>query len=419
MKYDIVLFGGSGYTGKEVIKYLAKAAQTESFTWAVAGRSESKLQSALSNAGNARNEDLSKIPIIIADTSDQASLESMARSARVVLNCVGPYRFFGQQVVSACVKEGAHHLDISGEPQYLEKMQLQYHAEALEKKVFVIGACGFDSIPSDLGQMHLTHNMEGDVNDIEVYLKVVTPAGVPGPAINFATFQSAVHGFANAHELKPLRKALFPEKLPKTEPKLQKRAVIHKSEVVGDYCLPFPGSDRTVMMRTQRQRYHVDGERPAQVGCYLQVTSYMYALITIFCGAVFGLLASFSFGRYLLQRFPGFFSFGAVSKEGPSQEMIEETNFVMTLVGHGWPTKATSSAPSRTVTVTVSGRNIGYGSTCECIVQAALVLLQEKDRMPGVGGGVFTPGYAFKDTSLVERLTKNEVIFTAKKVDQK
>ena len=51
----------------------------------------------------------------------------MAQQARIVLNCVGPYRFYGEAVVEACVEAGAHHLDISGEPQYLEKMQLKYH----------------------------------------------------------------------------------------------------------------------------------------------------------------------------------------------------------------------------------------------------------------------------------------------------
>ena len=32
-------------------------------------------------------------------------------------------------VVEACVENGAHHIDISGEPGYLEKMQLNYHAK--------------------------------------------------------------------------------------------------------------------------------------------------------------------------------------------------------------------------------------------------------------------------------------------------
>ena len=56
------------------------------------------------------------------------------------------------QVVQACLAGGAHHIDISGEPQFLEKIQLKYHKEAEAKGVYVIGACGFDSIPSDMGR---------------------------------------------------------------------------------------------------------------------------------------------------------------------------------------------------------------------------------------------------------------------------
>ena len=67
------------------------------------------------------------VPTIVCDSNDSSSLLSMASQARLVLNCVGPYRFYGESVVEACVEAGAHHLDISGEPQYLEKMQLKYH----------------------------------------------------------------------------------------------------------------------------------------------------------------------------------------------------------------------------------------------------------------------------------------------------
>ena len=67
------------------------------------------------------------VPLILCDSSDSSSLLQMAQQARIVLNCVGPYRFYGEAVVEACVEAGAHHLDISGEPQYLEKMQLKYH----------------------------------------------------------------------------------------------------------------------------------------------------------------------------------------------------------------------------------------------------------------------------------------------------
>ena len=67
------------------------------------------------------------VPTIVCDSNDDSSLIAMAKQARLVLNCVGPYRFYGESVVAACVEAGAHHLDISGEPQYLEKTQLKYH----------------------------------------------------------------------------------------------------------------------------------------------------------------------------------------------------------------------------------------------------------------------------------------------------
>ena len=163
-------------------------------------------------------------------------------------------------MVEACVEAGAHHLDISGEPQYLEKMQLKYHQKAVENGVYVIGACGFDSIPADMGQICVKKNMGGDVNSIETYLKVIIP-DLPGAAINFATWQSAIHGFAHSKELGGLRKQLYPERMPKTSPKLKFRGNLHFSDVVDTWCMPFMGSDKSVMTRTQRSFYHDKAQR--------------------------------------------------------------------------------------------------------------------------------------------------------------
>ena len=63
------------------------------------------------------------------------------------------FRFSGEQIVKACVENGTHHVDLSGEPQFLEEMQLRYNEEAEKKGIYIVGSCGFDSIPSDLGQM--------------------------------------------------------------------------------------------------------------------------------------------------------------------------------------------------------------------------------------------------------------------------
>merc|ERR1711915_915416 len=109
----------------------------------------------------------------------------------------------------------------------------------------------------------------------------------------------------------------------------------------------------------------------------------------------------------------GIFSFGAVSKQGVPKAKADETNFEMTLIGKGWDTKGThDTPPNKTVRTVVKGKNVGYGATCECMVQAGLVVLQELDRLPSVGG-VYTPGFAFAETSLVERLNKHEVTFVS------
>jgi short subunit dehydrogenase-like uncharacterized protein len=71
-------------------------------------------------------EDVKSVEKIVADTADPESLKKMASQCKVVLNCVGPYRFFGEQVVEACVDQGTHHVDVSGEPQYLERMQVSF-----------------------------------------------------------------------------------------------------------------------------------------------------------------------------------------------------------------------------------------------------------------------------------------------------
>lgn len=71
------------------------------------------------------------------------------------------YRFYGEKVVKACIEGGANHVDISGEPQYLETVQLKYSKEAEEKGVHVVGACGFDSVPADLGTAFLQESFGG------------------------------------------------------------------------------------------------------------------------------------------------------------------------------------------------------------------------------------------------------------------
>ena len=111
------------------------------------------------------------------------------------------------------------------------------------------------------------------------------------------------------------RKALFPERLPNLKPKITKRSNRHKSSLVNSWCLPFPGSDRSVMMRTQRARYHTDNKRPVQISSYVQISSLFWVAMWTILGYFFGILANYKLGRTLLEACPGFFSSGTVSKQ--------------------------------------------------------------------------------------------------------
>lgn len=221
-RLDVVIFGATGFTGKytvlKAIKLLAN------MRWAVAGRNEAKLAAMLKEIGTKAETDLRAIPIIVADIEDDASLQKMCERAKVVVNCCGPYRWYGEAVVKSCINAGTHHVDVSGEPQYMERMQLEYNDLARAKGVYVVSACGFDSIPADMGTVFFEKHFDGTVNSIETYMASWIKGGSTGGAlVHYGTWESAVYGLAHANELRGLRSKLFKERLPALEPKQKNR----------------------------------------------------------------------------------------------------------------------------------------------------------------------------------------------------
>lgn len=416
-KYDIVIFGASGFTGQFVVEELARytASANANLKWAIAGRNESKLKKVLQQATDAVQRDLTQTPVVIADVNDEKSILSMCIATEVVLNCVGPYRFFGEAVVKACVDTGTHYLDISGEPQFLESMQLKYHDKAKDAGCYVIGACGFDSIPFDLGVTFTTDNFKGDLNSIESFLQI--KSGPKGSIIHFATYQSAIYGFAFAGELSKLRKKLFPTPLPKPAHKAPKRPKLFREGQVGnDWCIPFMGSDRSIGMRTQRYNYEHYKARSVQLSPFLRISSTFGLAMMMIVFPIFAFLAHFKLGRALLERFPRLFTFGYVSHEGPTREQIEGASFNMQFFAQGYSTKIDdpdqqhTEKPEAKIHTEVKGPEVGYAATPICMVAAAVTLIEETNNLPP-GGGVFTPGAVFARTGLIDRLNKRGVTF--------
>lgn len=184
-EFDLVIFGATGFTGFFVVRELLlsiseKPDEYSNLKWAVAGRNVQKLSEALAKVGTELDKDLSSVVKIEADVNDAKSLAAMASRTRLVINCVGPYRFYGRQVVEACVNtgEGTHHIDISGEPQYVESTQVEFNAKAKEKGILVLSCCGWDSVPCDLGVDFLKRNFNGKLHHVETFM-----ATRPGPEV--------------------------------------------------------------------------------------------------------------------------------------------------------------------------------------------------------------------------------------------
>ncbi|EDW84892.1 uncharacterized protein Dwil_GK14366 [Drosophila willistoni] len=416
-RLDVIIFGASGFTGKYTV-YEAVSV-LNGLRWGVAGRNREKLQQVLKEMGAKAQKDLSQIPIIVADVFDEASLLEMAKRCRIVVNTAGPYRFYGEKVVSACIEAGTHHVDVSGEPQYMETMQLKYNERAKERGVYIVSACGFDSIPADMGVIFVEKNFDGVVNSVETFIesgmKDGAPTDVGNAGLNYGTWESAVFGLAHADELRAIRKGLFPRRLPKFYPVLKQRPLMFRSTEVDKVCLPFPGSDRSVVMRSQRFLYDNDKKRPVQMHAYICFPSWLVAITVAFFASIFGLMAKFQVGRRLLLQYPGFFSAGLASKSGPSEAAMENSFFKMTIKANGWPksdrlaesTDQYTEPPNKTLSVRVTGPNPGYGATCVALLSTALTILRESDKMPGTGG-VLPPAAAFSKTSLISELEKHE-----------
>lgn len=190
------------------------------------------------------------------------------------------------------------------------------------------------------------------------------------------------------------------------------RLIPFKEPGVNGYNLEFPGSDRSVVKRTQHYNYEHFKENPVQIQTYFTVPSCLVMFFTILLAGFFALFTKFSFTRNLLETYPHIFTFGMFTKEGPSRQQINETSFSIRIKGKGW-SKNTDDEPNeeldKEMEVLVSGPDPGYTATSSFIIQSALTILKDRDSMPV--GGVLTPASAFRNTKLVDRLSKRNITF--------
>ena len=189
---DVVLFGPTGVTGREVARHLARRAHALGLRWAVAGRDPDRMEAVLAGLPSRPDE------VLVADVDDPASIEAMVTSARVVANLVGPYARYGDGVYRACAHHGVHQLDLTGEIDWVRSMIDALDDTATASGARIVPTSGFEALPFDLGTLfaaHALHERTGDpvvAVDVAVSMSSERPMGSLTDAVSGGTYTSMV-----------------------------------------------------------------------------------------------------------------------------------------------------------------------------------------------------------------------------------
>src|SRR5688500_13132123 len=192
---------------------------------------------------------LSELPLLTADVTDAASLEALAESTRVVLTTVGPYLQYGEPLVAACAAAGTDYVDLTGEPEFVDRMYLQLHETAAASGSRIVHCCGFDSIPHDLGVLFTLKQLPIGVP--------VTIRGVVRSDATFSggTFHSALNQFSRGRQLQQAAKERKGrESRPDGRRVRAQGGKPRKDPELGYWLMPLPTIDPTIVKRSAAAR---------------------------------------------------------------------------------------------------------------------------------------------------------------------
>jgi short subunit dehydrogenase-like uncharacterized protein len=359
--YDVVVLGATGFTGALTAGEVAARAP-EGLRWAIAGRSADKLEAA--RAKIAADHPAAPAPgVVAADVTDPASLRALAEATRVLVTTVGPYIHHGAGVVAACAAAGTDYLDLTGEPEFVDRMYVAHDAQARATGARIVHACGFDSIPHDLGAQFTVEQLpEGVPLKVRGYLRA-------GGRFSGGTFHSAVTAFSRPRQNLQAARARRA-----AEPRATDRAVHVENgtphRALGAWAVPLPTIDPQVIGRSARALPRYGPE--FTYGHYAAVKHLPVALGgALGLGTLFGVAQVPPLRRALLSRLsPG---------DGPTQAQIDAGWFSMRFVGEGG---------GRRVLTEVAGGDPGYGETSVMLAESALCLAA--DDLPATAGQVTT-----------------------------
>lgn len=385
-RFDLVLFGATGFTGQRAARRLADV-RPDGLTVALAGRREGPLRELAGELG---------MDVVVADVGDRASVEDMARSTRVLLSTAGPFAIHGDPVVDACAAASTHYADLTGEVPWMRRVIERHHAGATGSGALLVPASGFDSAPADLAVYLAAAYAAEQGLQLESGRTVYRLRG----GLNGGTLASVLHIFESAtpRELAdPF--ALIPGHVSTGEERrLQRDPQWPEFDGVGGrWVVPFFMGP--INRRVVQRAAHLRAERGAPMALaegfrydeFQSVSSgrgWLAARTTTLTLGAGQMLLSTAAGRALFRRF------GPSPGEGPSERVLS-----------GGVTRSTTHfalSDGRTIEVRQDMRgDPGNAATVRILVETGLALVQRP--LVAGEGGVLTPTTALGD-ELVRRL---------------
>jgi short subunit dehydrogenase-like uncharacterized protein len=140
-----LIYGVSGYTGE----LIARKAVARGLRPHVAGRSRGPVDRLGSELG---------LQSRVFGLDAAADLDEGLEDVGLVLHCAGPFSRTSRPMADACLRRGAHYLDITGEVEVFESLAAR-DAEARARGVMLLPGSGFDVVPSDCLAAHLKRRL--------------------------------------------------------------------------------------------------------------------------------------------------------------------------------------------------------------------------------------------------------------------
>jgi len=372
--YDIVVYGATGFTGKLVAEYMA-AKGGHGLRWAMAGRSAEKLEAARDEVGAPADT-----PLVVADASNPDSIRAMVASTRCVCTTVGPYQLYGTIVVEACAELGTDYVDLTGEPGWMFETIRDYSDAAKASGARIVHSCGFDSIPFDLGVLHLQDIAKASLgsacNRVKSRVRSMNGEFSGGTAASLNATEDAV-----SKDPALLNVLIDPFSLTEgfTGPTQPVDNKVYEDEDLGQWVTPFIMAiiNSKNIHRSNALMGHPYGEN-------FQYDEMMATGPGEDGKKAADFMATFNPLRGDHAPAPG---------TGPSREVRENGDYDVLFIGR--------TADGGEIRTSVKGdMDPGYGSTSKMLAESAVCLVSECSELPG---GIYTPAPAMGQ-KLIARL---------------